>query len=104
MVLTYKKRFNKKYKQTLNKSNSIKEISILTKIPVKILKKIQNRGLAAYYTNYKSVREKGTFKKGTNVKPSKKLSPAQWSVSRIYSFIIKPKSKLNHDRDLIAFK
>ena len=104
MVITYKQKYNKKYKRSLNVKNSLKQISIDTNIKLFVLKKIYNRGIAAYYNNYRSVREKKTFRKGTNVKRSMKLSPAQWSYARIYSFVMKSKSKLNHDIDLIKHK
>jgi hypothetical protein len=103
-ILTNKQAYNKRHKQPLNEPNNKKEISSKSKIPKKVLDEVYDRGSAAYKTNYKSVREKGTGKKGTNAPPSKKLSQGAWSMARIYSFVNKledPNKKLNHDKDLI---
>ena len=44
MVETYKNKFNKKYKQPKNKSNSLKEISDLTGYELSGIKTIYNKG------------------------------------------------------------
>ena len=72
---TWKQKFNKKYNQPLNKSNSLKEISNLTKISVKELINIREKGEAAYFNNRKSVR------------PQVK-NPTQWGIARIYSAVM----------------
>ena len=64
---------------------------------MKTLQEVYNRGIGAYKTNPRSVRMKGSFKKGVNAPMSKKLSKEQWAMARVYSFIDKnPK----HDADL----
>ena len=73
--LTYKQKFNKKYKQPLNKSNSLKDISKLTKIKLSALKLIFKKGIGAYKTNPQSVR------------PSVK-SAEQWAYARVYSAVM----------------
>ena len=73
--MTYKHQFNRKFKQPLDKSNSLNEIKKLTKIKKIILNKIFDRGVGAYKTNPQSVR------------PSVK-SPEQWAYARIYSAIM----------------
>ena len=74
-AVTWKEKFNKKYNQPLNKSNSLKEISNLTKISVKELKNIREKGEAAYFGDPKSVR------------PQVK-NPTQWGIARIYSAVM----------------
>ena len=96
MTLTYKKQFNKKFKQPLDKSNSMNKMSKLTGIKPIILNKILKRGEAAYFNNPSSVRPQ--------VKSSR-----QWGIARIYSAIMnyyywkktgKEKGAFKSDRDL----
>jgi len=79
MTQTYKQQFNKKYKQPLAQSNSIKDISRLTGYKISGLRTIFNKGIGAYKTNPKSVRP--------NVR-----SPEQWAYARLYASV-NPKSK-----------
>lgn len=74
MPLTFKQKFNKKYGQPLNQSNSLKDISDLSKIKLSSVKKIFEKGKGAYYTNPQSVRK--------NVK-----SANQWAYARVYASI-----------------
>jgi len=76
---TYKQQFNKKHKQPLNQSNSLKEISKLSGYEMKGLKTIYSKGIGAYKTNPKSVR------------PQVK-SAEMWAMARVYASI-NPKSK-----------
>jgi len=73
------------------------------KVTMRMLQAVYDRGIGAYKTSYSSVREKGTYKKGTNAPPSKKLSKEQWSRARTFSFVNKliGNRKLNHDLDLV---
>lgn len=57
MVLTYKQKFNKKYGQKLNESNSLKEISDLTGYKLSGLKTIKEKGEGAYFSRPDSVRK-----------------------------------------------
>lgn len=75
MTETYKNKFNNKYKQTKDKSNSIKQISKLTGYNVKGLEKIFEKGVGAYYSNPSSVRK--------SVKSSE-----QWAYARVYSAVM----------------
>ena len=79
MTQTYKQQFNKKYKQPLVQSNSIKDIARLTGYKISGLRTIFNKGIGAYKTNPKSVRP--------NVR-----SPEQWAYARLYASV-NPKSK-----------
>ena len=74
MGLTYKQKFNKKYGQSLNKSNSLSDISRLTGYKKSGLQTIYNKGVGAYKTNPQSVR------------PSVR-SPEQWAMARVYASV-----------------
>ena len=76
---TYKEKFNKKYKQPKDKSNSLTDISRLTGYTKSGLQTIYNKGVGAYKTNPGSVRP--------NVK-----SEEQWAMARVYA-AVNPSSK-----------
>jgi hypothetical protein len=86
--MTHRERFLKKHKLP-DEPLSLREISDLSGFPLKALMRVYDKGIGAYHTNYTSVREKGTFKKGTNAPPSQKLSPQQWAMARVYAFVDK---------------
>jgi hypothetical protein len=99
--MTNKTEFNKRHNQPADKSNSKAEIARKSKIPVKILDEVYDRGIGAYKSNPQSVRTK-SGKKDASAPMSRKMSKEQWAMSRIYSFVNKlegPKA-LNHDKDL----
>ncbi len=73
MVLTYKQKFNKKYKQPLNKSNSLSDISRLTGYKLSGLRTIYNKGTGAFRTNPQSVR------------PG--MTKESWSMARVYASV-----------------
>jgi len=75
MTLTYKQRFNRKYGQPKDQSNSLSDIAKLTGIKRSALQKIYNKGIGAYKTNPASVR------------PQVK-SKEQWAVARVYSAVM----------------
>ena len=50
MGLTYKQKFNKKYKQPLNQNNSLSDISRLTGYKKSGLQTIYNKGTGAFKT------------------------------------------------------
>ncbi len=79
MVQTYKMKFNKKYKQPLQKSNTLTEISKLTGYKKSGLQTIFNKGVGAFKTNPQSVR------------PQIKSAEA-WGYSRVYASV-NPSSK-----------
>jgi len=97
MVVTNKQKFNKKYKQPLKTANGKDDISRLTGIPIKILDAVYDRGLSAHKNNIKSVRNI----KGVKGGGGRKMSPQQWAISRIYSFVMKqPGTWSKADKDL----
>jgi len=85
--LTYKQKFNRKYKFPKNESHSINEIAKLSGISVSNARKIVQKGKGAYYSNPQSVRP--------NVK-----SPTQWGIARLYSAVMGGKAK-KIDKDLL---
>ena len=79
--MTWKTKFNKKYGQPADASNSLSKIAKLTGIPRSGIQKIYNKGIGAYKTNPSSVRP--------NVK-----SKEQWAYARVYASV-SPGSKAN---------
>lgn len=104
---TYKQKFNKRFGQDKEESNSKTKMVRLTGIPKRILDQIYDRGIGAYKTQPTSVRTQGTFKKNPSLKKvpiSKRLSKEQWAIARVYAFIMKtlnPREPQNQDKDLI---
>ena len=91
MVLTYKKRFNKKYGFPLNQSHSIEDISKITGYKLSGLKTIYKKGIGAYKTSPQSIRP--------NVK-----SPEQWAYSRIYASVSPGSKSYNIDKSHLKKK
>ena len=90
MTQTYKQRFNKKYGNSLNKPNSLKEIAKKTGNSEANLKKILKKGEGAYRSNPQSVR------------PQVK-SAVQWGYARVYSAVMGgPAAKI--DKNLLKKK
>lgn len=74
-VVTYKNKYNKKYGYDKNESHSLEDIAKDTKISIKGLQQIYDKGIGAYKTNPQSVRP--------NVK-----SKEQWAMARVYSSVM----------------
>ncbi len=72
MTLTYKMKFNKKYKQPLNKSNSLSQISKLTGYKLSGLQTIYNKGV-------------GAFKTAGPSRPN--MTKESWGMARIYASV-----------------
>ena len=99
-MLTNKNKFNIKYGQPKNKSNSKADMVRLTGIPKRILDEVYDRGLAAHKNNPQSVRQIGTGKKIGGKSLKGKMSAQQWAVSRLYSFLVKGPTWQKADRDI----
>lgn len=99
---TNKQQWNKRHGFDADASHDKQEIARVSKIPMRILDEVYDRGIGAYKTNPESVRVAGTFKKDPSVPISKKLSKEQWAMARVYSFVnkLEGRAKLNHDTDL----
>jgi hypothetical protein len=93
---THRENFLKKHNLE-DKGYSLNELSKISKIPLSILREVYDRGSGAYKTNRTSVRLKGSFKKNVDAPYKMKLSKAQWSMARVYSYI---DGNLKHDTDL----
>ena len=76
---------------------SLKELAAISKVPMKILREVYNRGIGAYKTQGKSVRLKGSYVKNVDAPMSMKLSKEQWAMARVYSFL---DGNPKHDEDL----
>lgn len=76
---SYTSRFHKKYPE----AKSLPEISKVTNIPLKTLRTVYNRGMAAWRTGHK---------------PG--ASQAAWSYARVHSFVTKGKTYYTADADL----
>lgn len=76
---SYTQRFRKKYPGI----RSLPDIAKATGIPLKTLKTIYNRGLAAWRTGHR---------------PG--ATPQQWGYARVYSFVMKGKTYHTADKDL----
>jgi len=87
MGLSYKQKFNKKYKQPLDQPNSLSNIAKLTGYKRSNLKKILLKGEGAFYSNPASVRK---FVK----------NPTHWGYARIYSAVMGGKAA-KIDKDLL---
>ena len=80
MTLTYKQKFNRKYKFEKDEDHSLTEISKVTGYKRSGLQTIYNKGIGAFKTNPKSVR------------PSVK-SKEQWAMARVYSAVMGGKAQ-----------
>lgn len=103
-MTTNKQEYNKRHGKPKDATNTKSDIAKQSKIPKKVLDTVYDRGFQAYFTNYSSVREKATGKKGTMAAPTKKMSPHRWAHARVLSFAnkIEGPRRLNHDRDLLS--
>jgi alkyl sulfatase BDS1-like metallo-beta-lactamase superfamily hydrolase len=89
--MTYKEKFNRKYKQEKGTSNSLTKIAKLTGHSRANLQKIYNKGIGAYKTNPGSVRP--------NVK-----SKEQWAMARVYSAVMGGKAAKVDKKELSGKK
>jgi hypothetical protein len=96
MGLTHRQQWIRKNKLE-DRSYSLSELSRISKVPLRILQEVYNRGIGAYRTEPRSVRMKGTFKKNVDAPMSQKLSKEQWAYARVYSYLNGSKK---HDMDL----
>ena len=91
MGLTYKQKFNKKYNQPINESNSLKEVSDKTGYKLSGLQTIYNKGVGAFRTNRSSVR------------PHIKSEDA-WAMARVYASINKGSKSYEIDKSHLKKK
>tara|TARA_R110002126_G_scaffold275971_3_gene421429 strand:+ start:322 stop:609 length:288 start_codon:yes stop_codon:yes gene_type:complete len=94
--MTHRQNFLKKHKLE-DKSYSLDQLSKISGVSLHTLNQVYKRGIGAYKTQPSSVRMKGTYKKGVDAPMSMKLSPQQWGMARVYSFL---DGNPKHDNDL----
>ena len=101
--MTNREEYLKRHNLPKDTSLSKREIARISKIPIKILDDVYDRGIGAYKSNPQSVRTK-EGKKDPKAPLSRKMSKEQWAMARVYSFVnkIEGRRKLNHDTDLAA--
>lgn len=100
MVKTNREKFLEKHKLG-DVSLSMREVADLSGMPLRALEEVYARGIGAYRGNPKSVRLKGSFKKNVDAPMSMKLSPQQWAMARVYSFVMKQAGTYGKaDRDI----
>jgi hypothetical protein len=75
MVVTYKEKFNKKYKFDKHTTHTLTAVSKITGYKIAGLKIIYSKGQGAYYSNPASVRP--------HIKSSH-----EWAMARIYSAVM----------------
>ena len=83
MTLTYKQKFNKKYKQPLNQSNSLSQISKLTGYKRSGLQTIYNKGV-------------GAFKTAGPSRPN--MTKESWAQARVYASVNKSSKAYRIDK------
>ena len=89
--MTWKEKFNRKYKQPKGTSNSLAKIAKLTGFKKSGLQTIYNKGIGAFKTNPSSVR------------PTVK-SKEQWAMARVYSAVMGGKARKVDKSHLIKSK
>jgi len=90
MGLTYKQKFNKKYNQPLNESNSLKEVSDKTGYKLSGLQTIYNKGIGAARTAGIS-------------RPHIKSEDA-WAMARVYASVNKGSKSYEIDKSHLKKK
>lgn len=100
-MVTNREKFLAKHDLPKDTTLSLHEIASYARMPVGALREVEKRGYGAYNTNPTSVRLKGTFQKGVAAPMSRKLSPQQWAMGRVYAFVMRtPKVFGKADRDI----
>ena len=80
-----------------DKPHSLAVLARASYVSLGTLREVYNRGIGAYKTQPSSVRLKGSFVKGVDAPMKMKLSPQQWAMARVYSFL---DGNPKHDNDL----
>ena len=103
MTVTHKQRFLSRFHLPETEQLSLREISLLSDVPLEALQEVYNRGTGAWRTNISSVRLKKDFSKNpdtTRYPRSARLSKEAWSFARVYSFVDKGTTFHTADRDI----
>lgn len=86
---TNKEKYNAKYGFPKDTSHSRAAITKTSGVPIRILTEVYKRGVGARKGNPQSVRSVATGKKNKSSSLRGKMSSAQWSMGRVYSFVVK---------------
>ena len=89
-MATFKQRFNKKYKQPLAKSNSLKDIAKLTGYKLSGLQKVYNKGIGAAKT--------------AGISRPQVKSKEAWAAARVYAAVSKGSKTYKLDKNLLIKK
>lgn len=100
MAITNKQKYNNKYSFSADTSHSLADIAKTTGISKSILQQVYNRGTGAWKSNIASVRVASTGKKDPKAPRSVKMGKEQWSMARVYSFVMGGKTQKTADKDL----
>ena len=84
----WKEEYNKKYGYPKGTSHSLEEISKDTRVSMKGLQEIYNKGVGARKTNPESVRSVSDGKKRGGKSLEGKMSAEQWAMARVYSAVM----------------
>jgi hypothetical protein len=95
-VATHKEKVLERYNLS-KKGHSLRTLSKVSGVPLRILQEVYNRGVGAYKTNPRSVRLQGSYVKNVDAPMRLKLSKEQWGMARVYSFL---DGNPKHDNDL----
>jgi hypothetical protein len=88
---TNRETFLKFFELPKDTSLSLKEIAMLSQMPLAALQEVYNRGVGAWKTNIASVRLKKDFSKNPNLAKyprSARLTKEQWGLARVYAFVM----------------
>ena len=98
--VSWKDKYNKKYGYEKGKSHSLKEVSKDTKVSMKGLQKIYDKGVGARKTNPQSVRSVSDGKKRGGKSLKGKMSAEQWAMARVYSSVMGGKASKVDSKEL----
>ena len=101
MVLTHRQSFLRKHNIPYDVPLSIHHISKLSKVPVAALQEVYNRGIGAWKSSAKGIRNEETGQKDYSASREGKMGKEQWAMARVYSFVDKGKTWHTTDSDIV---
>ena len=100
---THRENVLRKLGLPLTEQLSLRELSLYTGVPLEALEKVKDRGYGAARTNPQSVRIRGSFAKNPDMRRyprSARLTPHQWALARVYSFLDRGATFRTADADI----
>jgi hypothetical protein len=101
--MTHRENVLRKLKLPPDTHLSLSKLAKYFDIPLKALQEVYNRGTGAWKNNISSVRLQKDFSKNANTTAyprSARLTKAQWSFARVYSFLDKGTTYRTTDSDI----